>query len=63
MTIILRISTICPAFREIMLPDIEETIFLGKRNLGRFCMSVKEFEWHLEVLQRLDAACETIDIG
>lgn len=56
MVIILRVATICSAFREILLDDIEEAIFIGKRNLQRFGISVREFEWHLRILEQLDAA-------
>lgn len=64
MVIILRVATVCSAFREILLDDIEEAIFLGKRNLQRFSISVREFEWHLRILEKLDAArTGTVDFG
>lgn len=55
MVIILRVATICSAFREILPDDIEEAIFLGRRNLQRFRLSIREFEWHLGILDKLDA--------
>lgn len=57
MVMILRIATFCDVLREILPGDIEETILVGKRNLRKFGVSVGEFGWHLEVLEKLDAAC------
>jgi hypothetical protein len=57
MVMILRIATVCDVLREILPGDIEETILVGKRNLRKFGVSVGEFGWHLEVLEKLDAAC------
>ncbi|KAH8660475.1 hypothetical protein BX600DRAFT_383208 [Xylariales sp. PMI_506] len=60
MTIILRISTIFPPLRGIMPADVEDTIRTGKRILERFSASIKEFAWHLSILQRLDASCDSM---
>ncbi|KAF4446828.1 C6 finger domain-containing [Fusarium albosuccineum] len=57
MTMILRIATFCHVLREILPGDIEETILVEKRNLRKFGVSVGEFNWHLDVLEKLDAAC------
>ncbi|KAH6616811.1 hypothetical protein C7974DRAFT_52714 [Boeremia exigua] len=57
MIIILRIATLCQLFRDLLSDDVEHVIFVGKRNLRRFARSVKDFQWHLEVLDKLDAAC------
>ncbi|KAI0593205.1 hypothetical protein F4775DRAFT_586993 [Biscogniauxia sp. FL1348] len=56
MVIILRVCTLVPVFAPILPQDIEEAIFLGKRNLQRFSASIREFQWHLRVLEQLDAA-------
>ncbi|KAK6213091.1 hypothetical protein QIS74_09093 [Colletotrichum tabaci] len=58
MVVILRVATMCAVFREILPPDIEQAMFVGTRNLRRFSISVREFEWHLGVLDRLEAACK-----
>ncbi|KAF6802046.1 C6 finger domain-containing protein, partial [Colletotrichum sojae] len=58
MVIILRVATMCPVFRDILPADIEQAMFGGTRNLRRFSISVKEFEWHLGVLERLEASCK-----
>ncbi|KAF6811084.1 C6 finger domain-containing protein [Colletotrichum musicola] len=58
MVIILRVATMCPVFRDILPADIEKAMFVGTRNLRRFSISVKEFEWHLGVLERLEASCK-----
>jgi hypothetical protein len=63
MTMILRIATVVPAFRDIVLPNIESAIFLGKRNLKRFSVSIAEFEAHLDVLEQLDGARRSMDMG
>ncbi|KAH7018460.1 uncharacterized protein B0I36DRAFT_368479 [Microdochium trichocladiopsis] len=54
MVIILRVAAIIPAFRRHLPADVEEAIFLGRQNLRRFATSVKHFEWHLSVLERLE---------
>lgn len=56
MTIILMVATVSPLFSEILPIDIEESIFLGMRNLRRFGASVSEFSWHLQVLERIETA-------
>ncbi|KAI5919434.1 hypothetical protein F4810DRAFT_687413 [Camillea tinctor] len=56
MVIILRVCTVIPVFAPILPQDVEEAIFLGKRNLQRFSASIREFQWHLRVLDQLDAA-------
>lgn len=58
MVTILRVATMCPVFKESLPEDIEGAMFVGKRNLRRFSISVKEFEWHLSVLERLEASCK-----
>ncbi|KXH26607.1 hypothetical protein CSIM01_02908 [Colletotrichum simmondsii] len=58
MVTILRVATMCPVFKEILPEDIEGAMFVGTRNLRRFSISVKEFEWHLSVLERLAASCK-----
>lgn len=56
MAMILIVATVSPLFQDILPIDVEESIASGVRNLRRFSMSVREFSWHLEVLERLDAA-------
>lgn len=56
MAIILIVATVSPLFQDILPIDVEESIASGVRNLRRFSMSVREFSWHLEVLERLDTA-------
>lgn len=56
MVMILMISTTSVCFHKILPPDIEAVIGLGQRNLNHFSYSVKEFEWHLKALERLDRA-------
>ncbi|KAI1631204.1 hypothetical protein F4809DRAFT_646656 [Biscogniauxia mediterranea] len=56
MVIVLRVCTVVPVFAPILPQDVEEAIFLGKRNLQRFSASIREFQWHLRVLEQLDAA-------
>lgn len=58
MVIILRVATVCTVFRDILPDDVDDVIVVGKRNMKRFGLSVKEFQWHLEVLDKLDAACQ-----
>lgn len=58
MTIILRVATKLSVFSNILPPDIEEIIALGKQNLRRFRVSIAEFEWHLSVLDALDNSPE-----
>lgn len=58
MVIILRVATMCPVFRDILPDDIEGAMFVGTRNLRRFSISVKEFEWHLSILERLAESCK-----
>ncbi|KAK1712440.1 hypothetical protein BDP67DRAFT_517395 [Colletotrichum lupini] len=57
MVTILRVATMCPVFKEILPEDIEGAMFVGTRNLRRFSISVRGFEWHLSVLERLAASC------
>jgi hypothetical protein len=56
MIIILMIATKCPSFQSILPHDIEEVIAAGQQNLRRFSHSIKEFEWHIAELDRLDRA-------
>ncbi|KAG4428404.1 hypothetical protein IFR05_016116 [Cadophora sp. M221] len=56
MVIILMISTTSPQFQQIVPSDIEEIISIGQQNLKRFGLSVREFEWHLQELEKLDRA-------
>jgi hypothetical protein len=56
MTMILMVATISPLFRDILPIDVEDSILSGLRSLGRFSKSVHEFAWHIDVLERLDAA-------
>ena len=56
MVIILMITTSSPQFQEVIPADIEEVIIAGQQNLKRFSMSVREFEWHLRELAKLDRA-------
>lgn len=55
--IILRLATVCQIFRDIVPDDVEHVISIGRRNMELFSSSVKEFKHHLEILNRLDAAC------
>ena len=50
------ITTSSPQFQEVIPADIEEVIIAGQQNLKRFSMSVREFEWHLRELAKLDRA-------
>ena len=56
MVIILMITTSSPQFQKVIPADIEEVIIAGQQNLKRFSMSVREFEWHLQELAKLDRA-------
>lgn len=56
MTMILIVATVSPLFQDVLPIDVEESIASGVRNLKRFSMSVREFAWHLEVLERLDTS-------
>ncbi|KAI0383487.1 hypothetical protein F5Y04DRAFT_250333 [Hypomontagnella monticulosa] len=56
MVIILRVCTIRKEFSGILPDDVEEVIYLGKRNIQRFSVNIKEFKWHLDVLERLERA-------
>lgn len=56
MTIILIVATVSPLFKDNLPLDIEESIYLGVRNLRRFSVSVEEFKWHLAVLEHLESA-------
>lgn len=55
--IILRLATVCQIFRDIVPDDVEHVISIGRRNMELFSGSVQEFKHHLEILDRLDAAC------
>ncbi|KAF3349350.1 Dihydroxy-acid dehydratase [Verticillium dahliae VDG2] len=57
MVIILRVATMCPVFCDILPAEIERAIVVGGRNLRRFSGSVREFEWHLGVLEKLEESC------
>jgi len=50
------ITTSSPQFQEVIPADIEEVIIAGQQNLKRFSLSVREFEWHLRELAKLDRA-------
>ena len=56
MVMILIAASITPELQVILPLDIEHKISTGKRNMKRFGVSIREFEWHYEVLERLDAA-------
>ncbi|KAH6695538.1 hypothetical protein F5X68DRAFT_266897 [Plectosphaerella plurivora] len=58
MVIILRVASVCPPLQAAMPGEIEDVISTGKRNLKRFSGSVREFRWHMEVLDQLDLACQ-----
>ncbi|KAF9870463.1 C6 finger domain-containing protein [Colletotrichum karsti] len=58
MVIILRVASMCPVFRDALPTDVEHAIFVGTRNLRRFNISIKEFEWHLGMLERMEASCK-----
>lgn len=55
--VILRVATLYPVFRHVLPADAERAIWTGKRNLQRFGVSVAEFAWHIDLLERIDAAC------
>ncbi|KAG7134632.1 hypothetical protein HYQ45_007439 [Verticillium longisporum] len=57
MVIILRVATMCRVFCDILPAEIERAIVVGGRNLRRFSGSVKEFAWHLGVLEKLEESC------
>ncbi|KAI1484539.1 hypothetical protein F5X96DRAFT_435421 [Biscogniauxia mediterranea] len=63
MVIVLRVCTVVPVFAPILPQDVEEAIFLGKRNLQRFSASIREFQWHLRVLEQLDDAARAANLG
>lgn len=54
--VILRIATVCPVFGSVLPHDVEDIIATGKRNMQRFRVSVREFIWHIQVLESLDYA-------
>ncbi|VUC29282.1 unnamed protein product, partial [Clonostachys rosea] len=54
MITILMVATITPAMSSIVPHDVEESIITGVHNLRRFSNSVREFSWHLKILERLD---------
>ncbi|KAL6410986.1 C6 finger domain-containing protein [Ilyonectria robusta] len=56
--VILRVATLYPIFRHVLPDDVEHVIWTGKRNLQRFSISIGEFAWHLELLERLDSSCK-----
>lgn len=56
MTMILMVATVSPLFADMLPHDTEEAILIGVQNLRRFRNSVKEFEWHLEVLECMESA-------
>jgi hypothetical protein len=56
MVIILMIATTCPSFHSILPADVEEVAMMGLQNLRRFAMSVKQFRWHINELEKLDQA-------
>ena len=56
MTIILMVATVSPLFADMLPHDVEEAILIGVQNLRRFKNSVKEFTWHLEVLEHMERA-------
>ncbi|KAH6887710.1 hypothetical protein B0T10DRAFT_490225 [Thelonectria olida] len=56
MTLILMVSSVCSIFRDILPPSLEEAILSGKQTLSRLKMNIQEFEWHLDVLERVDVA-------
>jgi hypothetical protein len=57
------VATIYPIFRHVLPDQIEDVISTGKRNLHRFSLSIGEFEWHLVVLEKLDAACRNYNMN
>lgn len=58
MVMILRVASVCPPLQTAMPDEAEAVISTGKRNLRRFSGSVREFRWHMEVLDKLDVACQ-----
>ncbi|KAG9256282.1 uncharacterized protein F5Z01DRAFT_649773 [Emericellopsis atlantica] len=56
MTLILMIATVSRPFASVLPADIEESIVLGVRDLKRFSLSVPEFAWHLQVLEKIEVA-------
>ncbi|KAH7166562.1 hypothetical protein EDB81DRAFT_782439 [Dactylonectria macrodidyma] len=54
MTLILMVSSICSIFRDILPASLETSIDLGQQILARFSRNIKEFKWHLSILQRVD---------
>lgn len=56
MTMILMVASVSPIFQHILPTGVEDAISSGFRILRRFSVSVREFTWHLKVLERLDTA-------
>ncbi|KAI1455853.1 hypothetical protein F4805DRAFT_468439 [Annulohypoxylon moriforme] len=54
MVMILRVCTRCKIFAGILPDNVDEVIYLGKRNLRRFSINIREFEWHLNILEKLE---------
>uniref|UniRef100_A0A0B7KCB1 Zn(2)-C6 fungal-type domain-containing protein n=2 Tax=Bionectria ochroleuca TaxID=29856 RepID=A0A0B7KCB1_BIOOC len=63
MITILMVSTITPAMSSIVPHDVEESIITGVHNLRRFSNSVREFSWHLNILERLDISRKARLVG
>ncbi|OAQ69169.1 C6 finger domain-containing protein [Pochonia chlamydosporia 170] len=54
--LILKVVGMHEAFRDVLPQGVEEAIAMGKRNLLRFSLSIREFEWHLQLLAQLEAS-------
>lgn len=54
--LILKVVGMHEAFRDVLPQGVEEAIAMGKRNLQRFSLSIREFEWHLQLLAQLEAS-------
>lgn len=63
MVIILMIASACPSLQSILPHDIDEAIQTGQQNMRRFRKSVKQFEWHINELEKLDRARKARNIG
>ena len=53
---VLIIATIYPSFQSILPHEVENIIAAAHANVQRFSFSVKQSEWHIVELGRLDQA-------
>lgn len=49
------IATATPEFQNILPEDIETVICMGQQNIRRYSVNVKEFEWHIRELEKINS--------